>query len=404
VKLVGFVILVAIILGGLVGTLVVRDPGYVLVSYADTVVETSLWVAAFLLTVLLVSIWAIGYFVRGVTQGQRGVSRFISGRRVRNARSQTVRGLLVMAEGRWAEARKLLLAAATKADTPLINYLNAARASHELGDPVARDENLKLAHETTPAAKFAVTLTQAEFNIDDGEYEQALAALLRLRQRAPKHGAVLAMLVECYQAVGDWEALSDLAADLKKSSALPDDKLAEIEAKVWAARLQQADDVNKIWKRLPKRQKNNLILLGDWANSLRKEERFDEAGQVLRNALDQTWSSELALVYGLVPTTDPGEQLSVAKSWLRQRPNDAALNLTLGRLSLANEQFEQAREYFETSLRLEPVEEVYGELGRLCIAMGDEQRGTEYLLAAQSKQLPTLPMPAQPSLRKASVS
>lgn len=403
-KLVGFVILVAIILGGLVGTLVVRDPGYVLVSYADTVLETSLWVAVFLLVVLLVSIWAIGYFLRGVSQGQRGVSRFLSGRKVRSARSQTVRGLLVMAEGRWAEARKLLLAAAGKADTPLINYLNAARASHELGDRQARDESLKRAHETTPAAKFAVTLTQAEFNIDDGEYEQALAALLRLRQRAPKHGAVLTMLVECYQAVGDWEALSELARDLKKSAALSEDKLAEVEAKVWAARLQQAEDVGKQWKRLPKQQKANLELLTGWVEQLRNQERFDDAAQVVRLALDHSWSSELALTYGLIASSDPAEQLSVTKSWLRQRPNDAALNLTMGRLSLALEQFEQAREYFETSLRLDPTQEVYGELGRLCIALGDEQRGTEYLLAAQNRQLPVLPLPAAPTLRKASVS
>ena len=40
---------VAVVLGGLIGTLVVRDPGYVLLSYGDMAFETSLWFALVLL-------------------------------------------------------------------------------------------------------------------------------------------------------------------------------------------------------------------------------------------------------------------------------------------------------------------------------------------------------------------
>ncbi len=116
----------------------------------------------------------------------------------------------MLSEGRWEEARRLLLAGADEAETPLINYLNAARAAHEMGDIPARDAYLKQAAETTPGAKFAVTLTQAEFNIRDGHNEQALAALLVLRKRAPRHSAVLAMLAQCYESLGDWQALREL--------------------------------------------------------------------------------------------------------------------------------------------------------------------------------------------------
>ena len=40
---------VAVVLGGLIGTLVVRDPGYVLLSYGDMAFETSLWFSLVLL-------------------------------------------------------------------------------------------------------------------------------------------------------------------------------------------------------------------------------------------------------------------------------------------------------------------------------------------------------------------
>ena len=43
-----------------------------------------------------------------------------------------------MAEGRWAEARKVLVGAAGEVRSPLINFLNAARAAHEMGDALER--------------------------------------------------------------------------------------------------------------------------------------------------------------------------------------------------------------------------------------------------------------------------
>ena len=48
-------LVIALVVGGAVGTLMSRDPGYVLVSYADMSLETSLWFALLALIV--------GYFL-----------------------------------------------------------------------------------------------------------------------------------------------------------------------------------------------------------------------------------------------------------------------------------------------------------------------------------------------------
>ena len=48
------VALLAIALGGLVGMLVVRDPGYVLISYADMALETSIWFALLVVAVVYI--------------------------------------------------------------------------------------------------------------------------------------------------------------------------------------------------------------------------------------------------------------------------------------------------------------------------------------------------------------
>ena len=402
-------LLVAIVLGGLVGTLLVRDPGYVLIAYADTIVETSLWVAILLLIGIYLLIRGGMFLWRKIVRSQSTVLGWRSGRKLRAARSQTVRGLLVLAEGRWLEAKKLLLSAADDVETPLINYLNAARAAHELGEHSERDEYLKSAHETTRGAKFAVTLTQAGFNINEGRYEQALAALLNLRRRAPKHGAVLGMLAKCYEALEDWQALLQLIPDLRKHKALPERELARMERAIWAAMLLtedrqgRKDSVTALWKKLPRGLKTDIDLMRQWVRFLVTCKRDDEAEQVIRSVLAGQWDGELVHIYGEIRSSDIAKQLVVAQSWSKERPNDPQVALALGRLCLRNEKFEQARDYFEAALRLEPSDVIYGELGRLCIALGDERRGTEYLLHALG-QLADLPLPSEPRIRKTQVS
>lgn len=395
-------VFIAVALGGLVGTLMVRDPGYVLVAYADTVMEMSLWAAVLVLIGFYLVVRGIAFVIGRTTQGQTRVLRWRSGRKARAARSQTVRGLLVMTEGRWADAQKLLLGAAENVETPLINYLNAARAAHELGDNAGRDEYLKRAHETTPGAKFAVTLTQAEFNIHEGRYEQALASLLNLRNRAPKHGAVLGMLARCYEALGDWQALAQMLGDVRKNKALPEAEISRMERAVWQATLRGEESANAQWKKLPRALRTDTELMHQWVDYLVAQKRDNDAEQAIRHILSQTWDGGLARVYGEIESDEAARQLVVAQGWMKERPNDADVALTAGRLCLRNEKFEQAREYFETSLRLEATDVVYGELGRLCVALGDTRRGTEYLLRSLG-DLADLPQPTQPSIRSTGV-
>ena len=160
-------IFAVLILGGLVGWAVGLDAGYILVSYNTYVIETSLWVGVGILIGLYVLLRGLIWLVRAPLSSHVVVGRWRSRRASRAARQQTVRGLLLMAEGRWEEAKKTFLKGIGFAETPLINYLNAARAAHEMGLPEERDNYLKRAHETTPGAKFAALLTQAEFQVQD---------------------------------------------------------------------------------------------------------------------------------------------------------------------------------------------------------------------------------------------
>ncbi|MFT7373882.1 MAG: HemY protein, partial [Oleiphilaceae bacterium] len=81
-----------------------------------------------------------------------------------------------------------------------------------------------------------------------------------------------------------------------------------------------------------------------------------------------------------------------AENWLKQKPNNSMLLLTLGRLSLRNELWGKALEYFKVSARIHPSPETYGELSRLSLKLNksDPALFTELIV---SLALPDLPLP-----------
>ena len=396
--IVAIAILVAVVLGGLLGMWIVRDAGYVLISYGQQIIETSLWVALAGLVVVYLLLRGIAYIFHRLMSSQSQVMNWRSGRKANSARQLTVKGMLFMAEGRWRDGKKALLSAVPSVDTPLINYLQAARSAHELGDAAERDNLLKLAHESTPGAEFAATLTQAEFQMSDGRYEQALATLLTLRKRVPKHKTVLIMLTGCYEALADWQALHEVLPEAADRKAISEAEVRRLSRLVWESLLKGEEKISVLWRRLPRYLKEDHGLLQDWVEHLITNGRDDDAENVITLTLDQVWIPELVQRYGILKASSPERQFLVAQGWSKSRPNDPDLLLCLGRLSLLCEEFPQAREYFDAALRWSPSPDVYAELGRLCVALGDERRGKDYLLQSLS-YLPDLPLPQTPTIR-----
>lgn len=380
---------VAVVLGGLVGTLIVRDPGYLLLAYGDAAIETSLWFGVVVLLAAYLTIRLLLFLLFRFSAGGVSVLEWQRSRKSRTARAQTVQGLVLMEEGRWRDAHRLLSASAARAVSPLVNYLNAARAAHELGDEARRDELLQLAHESTPEARFAVGLAQAKMQLDAQRWEQCLATLLQLQSESSGHVQVLGMLVQVYQELQDPEALLNILPVVKKRKVFPADEFALLEKHAWTARINQEPD--RAWQALPRSLRFEPALVAAYTRACLAAGASEQAERALHAALDKNWDAELVALYGAC-AADVKRQLVTAQGWLKRRPSDAGLLLTAGRLALRNEQWDQAKDYLEASLRAKPTAEAYGELGRLCVAQGDLGRASD-CFAHAAPGLPALPLP-----------
>jgi len=383
-------LLTTLVLGLGLGTLINIDSGYVLISWDVHTLETSFWF--FLLMLALSSL--LLYLVIRISLLLLGSDwRFNEWRRQRRrvrARRMTTRGFLSLAQGQWRRAERQLRSSAEDSDTPLINYLAAARATYEQGKSDATDELLKAASQSTKGSELAVGITQVQLLQSRGQYEQALAVLLRLRSQHPKHAYVLKLLVKTYQELEDWVALNELLPVVKKAARIPQQELDKLEQKVQLQLLERAvrghgirtvQELKDTYQEMPRAVRLSYAIVKRYIELLMEQGEEKLAEQELRNALPSVWHDDLICQYGKL-RGDTNQQLLFVQRQLTERPNDPVLLLSAGRLALRNNDLEKAREFLQTGLRINGMAELHAEMGRLLLAEGEESLACEHFQLA----------------------
>lgn len=384
--------------------LVVRSPGYVLISYDQFSLEANLWAALAALVLVLALGWFLLRSLLQIRYSGRSLQHWLQGRDARRSEAQLTEGLIEYIEGRWRRSLKTFAKGAENSPTPLLNYLMAARASEALGEDEQCAQYLKKAEETTPDANVAIALTQAEIQLKNNQFESCLTTLAQLRTLAPEHPQALRMAVAVNEQLGDWKAVQALLPQLRKQKVLAADELELVEFVAYEGSLAEAGSkdvaplvaIKTQWDLTPKELRKDPRLVGIYVRALAAAEANTQAESMLRSHLQKNWDSGLARLYGTVKGEDVNKQLLTAERWLQQRPEDASLLLTLGRLSLMNELWGKAREYFSASIRINPDAESFAELGRLLANLGDAQQSYDSFhkgLMLSTNGLPNLPQP-----------
>jgi HemY protein len=393
----GFIVVLALVLSAFAAHFLLQDPGYVVINFRSYLIEMSVPVLLAGILLLLFSAWLVVKIFKAPRKLGEAAGRYRSGR----AGDRLTRGMIEVAEGNFAKGEKLLARAASASDAPLLNYLQAARAAHLLGEDERRDSWLKQAYENTPEAASAVLLTQAELQLDQGQYEQALATLRRLEEKAPNQSYALNLLGRLYYRLEDWAQLEALLPRLKKYGRVDEDLFAKWAIRVHRENLLRAADADAAvtaWDSVPKNLKNDTSLLEAWYGALMRSGQHDKAEKEMAVELKRAWRPPLVRLFGMIEGSDPAKQLNRAEGWLRTRPDDPELLLAAARLCLKNELWGKARSYLETAISLQPSPEAYEEYGRLLNQLGESDAAAEAYRSGLSLVAPP-PMRSIPDLR-----
>ena len=390
----GIIVVVALIVSAFAANFLLADPGYVVINFRGYLVEMSVPVLVGLAVVLVLGVWLIRKIIVAPRRLGEAAGRY------RSARSgqKLTKGMIAVAEGNFARGEKMLGRAASTSDSPLFNYLQAARAAHLQGRDERRDEWLRLAYKETPEAANAVLLTQAEFQLDREQYEQALATLRQLEEDSRNHAHALAMMGRLYFRLEDWKSLADLLPRLRKNKQVAAETLEMWNIRVHKEALDKAADaevLDQAWKGINRNQRTDLTLLEAYFKGLMRAGLHDRAEKELASAIKSEWRGPLVRLFGLVEATDTTKQLKRAEIWLKNHSEDPDLLLAAARLCLRNELWGKARSYLETVISMRPTPEAYQEYGTLLTQMGESDAAADAyrdgLGMVAAKPLPAIP-------------
>ena len=367
---IGIIVVLALFASAFAAHFLLSDPGHVAINFRGYLVEMSVPVLAFLTAALFAMLWLIRKIIIAPRRIGEAAGRY------RSARSgqKMTRGMIEVAEGNFARGERMLARAASTSDSPLFNYLQAARAAHLQGRNDRRDDWLKIAYQEIPEAANAVLLTQAEFQLDHGQHEHALATLRRLDDNSKNHGHALALMGRLYFRLEDWPSLQQILPRIKKHSQVKAETLATWSIRLHREQLDKAADGDALlhaWKDVSKAQKPDLSLMESYYHGLMRVGLHEKAEKEIVSALKSDWRGPLIRIFGLVQGADASKQLKRAEGWLTNHSEDPDLMLTAARLCLRNELWGKARSYLETAISLRPSPEVYQEYGALLNQIGE---------------------------------
>ena len=252
--------LLALVVSAVLVAVIEYDPGYVLISIGYYTLESTLFVALAALLLLVLLIYGTVSLLRRTFTSSSDFGSWFSDMGSRRSEKKAAKGMIDFIEGNWSRAHKALSKSAKKSDKPLISFLFAARASNTLGDTQAAIDYLRQAEQTVAGSGLAVGLTQAELQLENKNYELALATLKRLRAKAPKNARAIKMLKQAFIGLNDWGGVIDLLPELRKYKVLEKQELVALELMAARSQLQEAarlkvnpiEALHSVWKKLPR--------------------------------------------------------------------------------------------------------------------------------------------------------
>jgi HemY protein len=369
-------LLVIIVVAGYLGTLIARDPGYVLVAYDGYSMQTSLWVLVGLFLGLFLGAYLLLRSFSFFRHGGGVIRAWREAKKEARTSRLTQKGLMLLTEGEFDRARKFLDGAGENSDVQGTNFLSAARAANNQGDHEARETYLRQAVEVAPSLSRAAIILTAELALRRRDPAAALAALdsVKLNRYAAE------LKLQALKMNDDWRASMGALPGLRK---LVETDAFENELALTGLKAQTGNDaeLNALFKSLGASIRNSPEVLSQYVKSLSYKAH---AEPLLRSAIKRSWDSGYVTLYGEADFDTLKARRKAAEGWLKLHGEDPALHYCLGCLYELSNEPNMARESFTRSVELGGSNKAHEKLGLLLAQNGEFERSTQHLKLALS--------------------
>ena len=295
-------------------------------------------------------------------------------------------------EGRYGRAEKLAGRAYGLDEAPGMAALLAARAAHAMRDPGRRGRWLARAVDAAGASRYARLATEAEAAVDERRFEEAREVLRELHATGPRHAATLRLLMRAEQGLQNWDEVLRLLRILEKRDAVPAELAAQLRITATIENLRKkaidADGLAVYFASVPAADRTRPRVASTAARLFIDLGACERAHPIIRDALEEQWSSELVALYGECRGGDDLARIEQCERWLVAHPRDPGLLLALGRLCAGRELWGKAQSYLDASLSAQPSRAAHVELARLLERIGRDADANRHYRAAADPKLP----------------
>jgi HemY protein len=363
------------------------NDGYALFVLHPWRVEVSLNLLGVLLLVVFVTAY---FFVRAVWHTfalPSHVRAFRERRRNEKGLKTLLKAIQALFEGQFARAEKLASGAHGLGTARDLASLLAARATQRLREFDRRDQWLERAKAGDGDWRLARLMTTAELLLDERRFDEARNVLRELHASGPQHVASLSLLLRAEQGMANWEEVIRIAKLLEKRDAMSPEVLEGINVNARIALLSRKtldpEGLARYWEEMPRSDRIRPKVASAAARAFIQLGDCRRAHRIIEEALERNWDGALALIYGECIDDDAHERIERAERWLRDRPGEAELLLTLGRLCVQRELWGKAQSYLEASLATRPTQAAHVALAQLFERTGrPEQAGRHFRASA----------------------
>jgi HemY protein len=333
------------------------NPGNVVLFYPPHRIDMSLNLFVVLATLLFLMLYGLARAFSATLRMPERVAAYRLRKRERESNKGLRDALKALFEGRFGHAEKAAMRAAELPENAALAALIGARAAHRMREPARRDAWLAgVAHDNT--LKTARLMTVIELLVDDHQPEAALAAVAELNASGQRHIHALQWSMKAHQQARNWPEVLRLVRILDKRKALHPALAARLRELAYEALLSEEgrdpEAIRRVWSTVPTIDRVKPFIAARAAAAFNASGLQDEARLVAEDALQAGWDERLVRAYGEAagPAGSPIllAQIEHCEAWLRERPNDPELALTLGALCLRQKLWGKAQRYLEQAL------------------------------------------------------
>jgi HemY protein len=365
------------------------NPGNVVFSYPPHRIDMSLNLFVVLLAVLFLVLYGVARAVNATLRMPQRVAAYRQRKRERDGNKGLRDALKALFEGRFGHAEKAAMRAAELPENAGLAALIGARAAHRMREPARREAWLAgVAHDTT--LKTARLMTVIELLVDDHQPEAALAAVAELNASGQRHIHALQWSMKANQQARNWPEVLRLVRILDKRKALHPALAARLRELAYDALLSEEgrdpEAIRRVWAGVPPQDRTKPYIAARAAAAFNASGLHDEARLVAEEALQAGWDERVVRAYrdaaGPAGSATLLAQIEHCEAWLRERPNDPELALTLGSLCLRQKLWGKAQRYLEQALSdatdSAMVRDTHLKLAQLHEALGQDEAAAHH--------------------------